>query len=104
MTLEEAIKYCEEVAENYKNQTEPECQECASEHRQLAEWLRELKGLRESRSLQWWLKQCDTCRYRSCQPEQRPCNRCCHNYKNKWEYDNTREQNTEEVNADGDSN
>lgn len=34
MTLDEAIKHCEEVAE---------------EHRQLAEWLRELKAYREAR-------------------------------------------------------
>lgn len=70
MTIEEAIKHCEEVAE--KN--EKECKnwtygasqidddesrkkqylkhaemwhECANEHRQLAEWLRELKTYRE---------------------------------------------------------
>lgn len=58
MTLDEAIKHCEEVAEkkeedaswfwdkegnpNYEN-----CVECASEHRQLAEWLKELKAYRE---------------------------------------------------------
>lgn len=95
MTLEEAIKHCEEVAEkndDFKTATEgceywhegfddfkggwidtcrhpdniPEgcswgecdleacpifgkCLECAKEHRQLAEWLRELKGYREAR-------------------------------------------------------
>ena len=58
MTLDEAIKHAEEVAEkneenaswfwdkeystNYKK-----CIKCASEHRQLAEWLKELKRLRE---------------------------------------------------------
>ena len=36
MTLDEAIKHCEEVAES-------KCDECGAEHRQLAEWLRELK-------------------------------------------------------------
>lgn len=61
MTLEEAIKHCEEVAESKKKQvengdwekgspTERDCHECASEHRQLAEWLKELKKYRE------WLK------------------------------------------------
>ena len=63
MTLDEAIKHCEEVAEeqerkaqcigrqfvgtamaNYQNG----CFECAADHRQLAEWLRELKELRKS--------------------------------------------------------
>ena len=77
MTLEEAIKHCEEVAEEkereaeYRQETQGdmfkflddlsksvggegiendalnECLECASEHRQLAEWLRELKAYRE---------------------------------------------------------
>lgn len=70
MTLDEAIKHCEEVAEEQKkaakewheNQVrkcelirfaemdythENECKECASDHKQLAEWLKELKRLRE---------------------------------------------------------
>lgn len=59
MTLEEAIKYCEEVAElneecariyneQGKTMESYSCKECASEHRQLAEWLRELKAYREA--------------------------------------------------------
>lgn len=40
MTLEEAIKHCEEIAKN-------RCNECASDHRQLAEWLKELKHRKE---------------------------------------------------------
>ena len=68
MTLDEAIKHAEEVAgknEKYaqiwhkqtKNrlvdfcdkaiQEENNCIKCAKEHRQLAEWLKELKQLRE---------------------------------------------------------
>ena len=64
MTLEEAIKHCEEVAKENddaakefyrvsKLETHPdreyaegvyvECKKCADEHRQLAEWLKELK-------------------------------------------------------------
>lgn len=39
MTLEEAIKHCEGKASG--------CSKCADEHRQLAEWLRELKVRRE---------------------------------------------------------
>ena len=52
MTLEEAIKHCEEVATRKDIEAEEhnprytglimECKECASEHRQLAEWLKEL--------------------------------------------------------------
>ena len=58
--LESAIQHCIEVAEEMQNRgfainthwnadTEKgrECYECASEHRQLAEWLRELKKDRE---------------------------------------------------------
>lgn len=65
MTLDEAIKHCEEVAEELRNvdmgeldalycgDTEcidarkNDCIECANDHRQLAEWLKELKQLRE---------------------------------------------------------
>ena len=52
MTLDEAIKHCEEVAEKNdwfeKNYLEDKnCQKCAEEHRQLAAWLKELKQLRE---------------------------------------------------------
>lgn len=52
MTLEEAIKHAEEIADGHdrikqiKAVTLEECK-CASEHRQLAEWLKELKQLRE---------------------------------------------------------
>lgn len=62
MTLDEAIKHAEEVAKEherrlkvYENidedrplfkEEENECKECAEQHRQLAEWLKELKHLR----------------------------------------------------------
>lgn len=62
LTLEEAIKHCEEKAEEQDmkagfetdNQTytmseaeRERCKECAKEHRQLEEWLRELKAYRD---------------------------------------------------------
>jgi len=70
MTLDEAIKHSEEMAEEQEKAAkgwheiqvrkcelipfaemdytdENECKECASEHRQLAEWLKELKDYRE---------------------------------------------------------
>lgn len=63
MDLDEAIQHCEEVADEkeedailYHNcatynqlaeNTEKECRACAEEHRQLAEWLKELKAYRE---------------------------------------------------------
>ena len=56
LTLDEAIKHCLEVAEQNDTQAEKwreeggeewgkttACRECAAEHRQLAEWLKELK-------------------------------------------------------------
>lgn len=56
MTLDEAIKHCLEVAEQNDAQAEKwreeggeewgkttACRECAADHRQLAEWLAELK-------------------------------------------------------------
>jgi len=55
-TLEEAIKYYSELAEendkiantfDYSIKTKSECKECAKDHRQLADWLRELKTHRE---------------------------------------------------------
>ena len=52
MSIDEAIKHCEEVAEKYCEKVEEGltaddfCDSCASEHRQLAEWLRELVHLR----------------------------------------------------------
>ena len=65
MTLDEAIKHAEEVAEKfeslherYENMDEDrllfrveenECKNCAKEHRQLANWLKELKQLRKQK-------------------------------------------------------
>ena len=57
MTIDEAIKHCEEVAEKQQQMAVNlwgggsrshyiKCQERASERRQLAEWLRELVHLR----------------------------------------------------------
>ena len=66
MTLDEAIKHCEEKAEDltiksnelYRENYEESlrCHECASEHERLAEWLRELRGLR---LLVNWAVDCD---------------------------------------------
>lgn len=59
MTLDEAIKHAEEVADGHdrikqiKAVTLEECK-CADEHRQLAEWLKELKQLREQKPKSEW--------------------------------------------------
>ena len=66
MTLEEAIKHAEEVADSHdrikqiKAVTLGECK-CAAEHRQLAEWLQELKKYKQLYEDKWfethsWLK------------------------------------------------
>lgn len=44
MTIEDAIKHCEEVAAGATEQGK--CPECAADHKQLAEWLIELIALR----------------------------------------------------------
>jgi hypothetical protein len=55
MTLDEAIKHAEEVMSENLEKTKGRkasdpvainCTECAEQHRQLAEWLKELKWLR----------------------------------------------------------
>lgn len=51
MTIEEAIKHAEEVAEEHTKYNIyggfESCDECASDHRQLAEWLTDYKRLLE---------------------------------------------------------
>ena len=60
MTIDEAIKHCEKMAERKQQEgffrntranaptvEGSKCYECASEYQQLAEWPRELKMLRE---------------------------------------------------------
>ena len=65
MTLDEAIKHCEEKAKEQREKAtaiarakEPfykyaECAECAKEHEQLAEWLKELKAYKERPQGKW---------------------------------------------------
>ena len=59
LDLESAIKHCEEVAEKNEKQASwfwgkegnpnyEKCIECAEEHKQYAEWLRELKAYRKA--------------------------------------------------------
>lgn len=60
MTLDEAIQHCEEVAKENEeialytpiefmssDINIEQCRECAKDHRQLAEWLRDYKRLKE---------------------------------------------------------
>lgn len=65
MTIDETIKYCEEVAERLEGKdgyayTDSTCDECAKEHRQLAEWLKCLKEI-------WDSGDCNDCRNGQCE-------------------------------------
>lgn len=64
MTLDEAIRHCEEVAKekeqmafdlattfNRETINSKECKKCANEHRQLAEWLKDYKRLLKEQEL-----------------------------------------------------
>lgn len=91
MRLEEAIKHCEEVAEaeeqKYKEwkgdyshlKKIDSCLECANEHRQLAEWLRELQAYKEERV------GCEFCKHSYREMHERPCSLCKHNFKDMFE-------------------
>lgn len=59
MTLDDAIKYCDEAAEEKENEGKLLCQSeaassgcltCTNNHRQIAEWLRDYKRLKEQMS------------------------------------------------------
>ena len=82
-SLNEAILHAEEVAERLEGKngyayTDATCEECANEHRQLAEWLKELKAYRDG-------CHCDTCKYLDKNSKNRPCGYCGDNESN-WEY------------------
>ena len=102
MTIDDVIKHCEEVADQLEGKdgyayTDSTCDECANEHRQLAEWLKELKALKENDNVKEVFKDCDTCKYLNIKADDYPCDRCMHRYINQYVYDDKRE-----VNADDD--
>jgi hypothetical protein len=51
MTLDEAIKHCEDKAQ--------QCGDCGKDHAQLAEWLKELKRLKEAERVTLWIARND---------------------------------------------
>ena len=77
MTLDEAIKHAEEVAEEKERDRDvrkihldnrnshnnivhyQKACKCAEEHRQLAEWLKELKQLRKQKKIGHWIDHSD---------------------------------------------
>ena len=93
MTLDEAIKHCEEKATEqremaikdfYDNKTTlgemVNCRECAREHEQLAEWLKELKDYRDGK------RTCENCKYERKSETDYPCSICRCNHPNKFEW------------------
>lgn len=58
MTLDGAIKHYKEEAEKYMEYgIETECYQCGKENEQIAEWLTELKDLREENKV--LIQECD---------------------------------------------
>ena len=93
MTLDEAIKHCEEKAKKLRekaitdydnNETTlsefANCRECAREHEQLAEWLKELKDYREG------TRTCENCKHELKSETEYPCSICRCNHVNKFEW------------------
>ena len=93
--LDEAIKHSEEVAEEKfdsavcildKTKSDValskalECKKCAEEHRQLAEWLKELKQLREQTKMG-----CKGCKFEKTGNNSiYPCSHCSRCYTDKY--------------------
>lgn len=63
MQIDDAIMHCKEIAEKYMEYgIETECYQCGKEHEQLAEWLTELKKLRQlQNSINKAAKLCEKC-------------------------------------------
>ena len=96
INLEEAIQHCIKVAEEQENKAKVlngdfyqsrrnDCLECAKEHRQLAEWLKELKDYKDARV------GCEYCKHKFREQHERPCSLCQRNFIDMFE---------REVNAD----
>ena len=89
MTIEEAIKHAEEVAidrTEAANNTPTEysdyiniCRECAAEHEQLAEWLKDYKRLLEERQTGEWIPR-EIEMFSSNKLMTYTCNLCDHSY------------------------
>ena len=90
MTIDEAIKHCEEVAEEKEidatvyhkagdYEKSKECIWCASEHRQLAEWLKELREYKAERV------GCEFCKHNFREQHERPCSLCKRNFMDMFE-------------------
>lgn len=92
MTLDEAIKHCKEKAKINRQFAKmlrkdddaqmKRCELCAEEHEQLAEWLTELKELREEIALFGSGNKCEKCKYSERLSNEYPCSECCYACEN----------------------
>lgn len=100
MTLDEAIVHCKEKAKELRTEAEQlrdigevmsspkqpynkpvkNCLECANEHEQLAEWLKELKDYREG------LRVCENCKHECKDGAEYPCSICGCNRPSEFEW------------------
>ena len=99
MPLDEAIKHAEEVANEKENLAKTyetfkdfgnhkssitsgheKCLMCAEEHRQLAEWLKELKQLREQENSYG----CCGCAFEDVEEWEMPCSKCKRGCNDYW--------------------
>ena len=81
MTLEEAIEHCEQKACEHSK--------CAEEHKQLAEWLKELQALRKNTISEETLKRypsCKDCIKQAWYHCSKPDDEDCANYEDIEEY------------------
>lgn len=97
LSLDEMIQHYEEVAEEQEEKAKEgrlqfetwdyisKCEECASEHRQLAKWLKELKEYKEGRV------GCEFCKHNFRKENERPCSLCQHNFMDMFEEGNGNE-------------
>lgn len=85
MTLDEAIKHCEEKAREIRQANDEmpsDCKlskglmECACEHEQLAEWLKELKNYR----LRFGENNCSKCKHHNQSAFAYPCVECAYSH------------------------
>ena len=91
MTLEEHIMRYDDRAKSIRNAIVEK-----KESQEVVELLRELKALNENDDVKDVFKDCDTCKYQSLEPDDFPCDRCCHRYINQYVYDDKREVNADE--------
>ena len=109
-TLEEAIKHFEEVAEKLEHrfdyyleaakspklkEKEKECLKCAKEHRQLVEWLKELKAYKDFEDKGYIM-----CRFEVAQDDRHRITKMVLDFSTKELFDNIVEVNADE---DGDN-